>query len=438
MPMTGLAGSRVRERRLALRIRQADLARRAGISASYLNLIEHNRRKIGAEVMARLAAALGVEVQALSDAAQSGKVEELRAAAASTPSGARAELERVQDFLGRFPGWAEVMIAQQQRLGHLERVVAALNDRMNHDPHLSSSLHEVLSAVSSVRSTAAILAETEDIEPEWRARFHGNLHADSERLAAGAEALVAYLDGSEQAQDQASAAPQEELEGWLAGRGWHLPELEAGGAGAGALEAEIGALASGAARSLARDWVAQAVRDAADLPLERLEAVIAAQGDDPMSLARAFGVEVLAVFRRLACRPGATGGLVICDASGTLLFRKPVEGFVLPRFGAACPLWPLYTALSRPMVPVEAVAELPGLSAARYHIRAFCAPAFPEGFGGVETRQAAMLIAPSAPKALGKGEPKGEASLKLGSSCRICPRGACVARREPSIMAEYN
>jgi transcriptional regulator with XRE-family HTH domain len=436
MPMTGLAGSRVRERRLALRIRQADLARKAGISASYLNLIEHNRRKIGAEVMARLAAALGVEAQALSDAAQSGKVEELRAAAAMAPSSARAELERVQDFLGRFPGWAEVMIAQQQRLGHLERVVAALNDRINHDPHLSSSLHEVLSAVSSVRSTAAILAETEDIEPEWRARFHGNLHADSERLAAGAEALVAYLDGSEQAQDQGSAAPQEELEGWLAGRGWHLPELEAGGAGREALEPEINALASGSARSLARDWVAQAQADAADLPLAGFEAAIAATGEDPIALARGFGVEVLAVFRRLACRPGAAEGLVICDASGTLLFRKPVEGFVLPRFGAACPLWPLYTALSRPMVPVEVVAELPGLSAARYHIRAFCAPAFPEGFGGVETRQAAMLIAPALPQAGGKGEPG--LTLKLGSSCRICPRGACVARREPSIMAEYN
>ncbi|HRA19993.1 MAG TPA: XRE family transcriptional regulator, partial [Anaerolineae bacterium] len=64
---------------------------------------------------------------------------------------------------------------------------------MSHDPHLSASLHEVLSAVSSVRSTAAILADTEDIEPEWRERFHRNLHEDSERLAAGAEALVAYL-----------------------------------------------------------------------------------------------------------------------------------------------------------------------------------------------------------------------------------------------------
>ena len=38
-----LTGTRIRERRLALSRRQADVARAAGISPAYLNLIEHNR-----------------------------------------------------------------------------------------------------------------------------------------------------------------------------------------------------------------------------------------------------------------------------------------------------------------------------------------------------------------------------------------------------------
>ncbi len=46
MPMTALTGSRLRERRTALGLRQSDLAERAGISPSYLNLIEHNRRNV--------------------------------------------------------------------------------------------------------------------------------------------------------------------------------------------------------------------------------------------------------------------------------------------------------------------------------------------------------------------------------------------------------
>lgn len=429
MPMTGLTGSRVRERRLVLGMRQAELARGAGISASYLNLIEHNRRRVSAEMLLRLADALAVEPAALSEGVEQSRMQDLRAAAASaTQAGLRPELDRIEDFWGRFPGWAEVLLGQYRRLGQLEQTVAALNDRISHDPHLSLALHEVLSAVSSIRSTSAILAETEDIEPEWRARFHGNLHADSERLATGAEALVAYLDGSDQAEDQAVLAPQEELEGWLAAKGWHLAELEAGG-DLVALERGVAGLASAAARSLARDWVAQARLDVKRLPLASFQAAVAEAEGDPLRIANRTGVDILSVFRRLAFLPGAQEGIVICDASGTLLLRKPVDGFALPRFGAACALWPLYTAMSRPMVPVEALAELPGPGAQRYHIRAFCAPSFPEGYGGAEVRQAAMLIAPAPPGP--------EKALLIGSSCRICPRAGCAARREPSIMAEF-
>jgi predicted GNAT family acetyltransferase len=37
-------------------------------------------------------------------------VEELRAAAAVAGAGAKAEVERVEEFAGRFPGWAAALI----------------------------------------------------------------------------------------------------------------------------------------------------------------------------------------------------------------------------------------------------------------------------------------------------------------------------------------
>jgi transcriptional regulator with XRE-family HTH domain len=430
MPLSGLSGTRLRERRLALGLRQADLAREAGISPSFLNLIEHNRRRITAPVLERLAEALRVDLAELGDGTDRRRIEELRAAAALQES--PVELERIEDFLGRFPGWADLVRTQHEKLDQLERTVFLLNDRLGHDPHLSAALHEVLSALSSVRSTAAILAETEDIEPDWRARFHANLHSDSERLAVGAEVLVAYLDGSEEAaQETLAAAPQDEVEGWLAGRGWHLLELEAGGPGPEALRAEIDRLASAAARSLARDWVAVLAEDAVAMPLAEFEAVLQREAGDPVRVARAFGVRVLAVFRRIAFRPGAAEGFVLCDASGTLLIRKPVAGFSLPRFGAACPIWPLFAALARPMEPVATLAELPGQVPLFFRLRAFCEPE-PVEFGAagessVVLRRAGMLMEP-ATGAHG-------AALPIGASCRICPREACAARREPSIMA---
>ena len=53
-----LAGTRIRERRRMLGMRQGALAKAAGISASYLNLIEHNRRNAAGRVLLALAEAL--------------------------------------------------------------------------------------------------------------------------------------------------------------------------------------------------------------------------------------------------------------------------------------------------------------------------------------------------------------------------------------------
>ena len=61
----GLTGSRIRERRVMAGLKQAELAQQSGISASYLNLIEHNRRRIGGKLLLNIAHALGVEPQAL-------------------------------------------------------------------------------------------------------------------------------------------------------------------------------------------------------------------------------------------------------------------------------------------------------------------------------------------------------------------------------------
>ena len=418
MAVTVLAGARVRERRLALGLRQADVARSVGISGSYLNLIEHDRRRIGSALLDRLATVLEVAPATLTGTGEAALVEGLRAVAAV--AGVPVEIDRAGEMLGRFPGWAALIAAQARKLGQLERAVEVLNDRIGHDPHLSQALHEVLSSASSVRSTAAILAETEDIDPGWRARFHANLHQDSERLVAGTEALVAYLDSAEAAEAH-GVAPLEEVEDWLAAQGWHLAALEPGGGGAAALE--MSGLASGAARALARDWVVQAAAEATAMPMAAVDAC----GGDPVVLARGCGVGVLAAMRRLALRPGAAEGLVLCDGAGAILLRKPTPGFAMPRAGAACPLWPLFTALARPGTPVVALGEMPGPVPRRFALRAWCEATYPAGFGGPEVRLAGMLIAPAA---------EAGAALPLGGSCRICPRAGCPARREPSILSD--
>lgn len=420
MPLSALTGTKLRERRLAAGLRQADVAGAAGISASYLNLIEHNRRNVTPQVMERLADALGLDRAALMEGQNPALLEELRASAAR--GGLDPEsLDRLEEFVDRFPGWAGLLVRLGAKVQTLERAVEALNDRMSHDPHLSQALHELLSSLSSVRATAAILADTEDLEPDCAARFHQNLHHDSERLAAGAEALVAYLDSGGEQAEQGIASPQEEVEDWLRGRGWRLSDAEL----AEGLEGEIAGLQASAARVLARALVARAAADARAMPEPALRLALAELGPDPLALAGRLAVEPLAAMRRLACLPDLGAGLVLCDASGTLTFRKPAADFPLPRFGAACPLWPLYAALARPQQPVETRVEIAGQAGRRHRVIAVSALRYPLGLRGPELREAGMLILPDE----GAGP-----VLPIGSSCRVCPRGACVARREPSIL----
>lgn len=436
MPRGALTGTRLRERRALAGLRQAEVARAAGISAAYLNLIEHNRRRVGAALLARLAEALGVDAEILAEGAESALVETLREAAAGVepaPGAAQPETDRIEEFVGRYPGWAGLLAARQLRLVALERTVEALTERMAHDPHLSASLHEVLSAVTSVRSTAAILAETEDIEAGWRALFHRNLGADSRRLAEAAAALVAYLDAARET-DTGPASPQEEVEAWLEGIGWHVAALERPAAASPEhIAAGIAVLATTPARRLAAAYLARYRSDALALPLQPFLRTVAELGQDPMALSHRFGVSLPQVFRRLASLPPDEGarpaGLVICDGAGAFTFRKPAPGFSLPRHGAACPLWPLYEALARPGVPIRAVIEMAGRVPQRFEVFALGTLAHPQGFDGPTVAEAMMLVLPAASQ-------REERERPVGPACRICPRSACPARREPSILAE--
>ncbi len=423
-----LTGSRIRERRSISGLRQADLARQVGISASYLNLIEHNRRRIGGKLLLDIAAALGVEPATLSEGAEAALLSALREAAAD--SGVKGvETDRADEFAGRFPGWAEVLASAQRRVASLERTVETLSDRLTHDPHLAASLHEVLSTAAAIRSTASILAESDELDVVWRDRFHKNLNQDSLRLAQSSKALVGYLDDTE-GSDVGRGIPREEVEAFLTEHGYHFEALEQGTASVDEIIAGTEALSSGAARHIAAGVLARYAADARVMPLAEFEGTLKEVGVDPFQLQRVFGVGLDTIFRRLAAVPDRSDiGLLVCDASGSILFRKPIEGFAIPRFGSGCPLWPVFKALSRPMQPVHRRVEQHGCSAAQFDCFAVAHPVDPIGFDEDPRFHATMLIRPA-------DVAEAQEFTRVGATCRVCALDACRARREPSILSE--
>ena len=272
------------------------------------------------------------------------------------------------------------------------------------------------------------------MEPEWRDRFHRNLNEDSARLAESSKALVTYLDESETSAER-RGVPQEEAEAFFAAHGHHFPELEQGTTTPEDLTRAAAHLTSPAARILTNEELAVYVEDAAAMPLEPFSKAVTTLGIAPLELAREFGVDPAATFRRLAAMPetvvGGELGLVICDASGSILFRKPVTGFNMPRHGESCPLWPLFVALNRPLVPIRRRVAQQGRNAAVFECFAVAWPQVMADFEEDPVFRSAMLMRP-----IPGSEAEDEPSDPVGSSCRVCPRDVCPARREPSILSE--
>jgi predicted transcriptional regulator/DNA-binding XRE family transcriptional regulator len=406
-------------------LKQADLARDLGISASYLNLIEHNRRRIGGKLLLDIARALGVEPSMLTEGAEAALIAALREAATGAGLPA-ADLDRADEFAGRFHGWAEVLAKSHARITSLERTVETLNDRLAHDPQLAASVHELLSTAAAIRSTAAILAKEKDISPEWRNRFHINIDTDSRRLAESSKALVTFLD-ADPADSASASAPMDEVEAFLTDHGYHFPQIETGEGDMDTLLASP-RLTTKAARHIARAVLAQVEADARALPLDHL--LLGDAPLDPVAIAARLSVPVDLVLRRLAALPDLGAGLVVCDRAGSLLFRKPASGFVIPRYGAACPLWPLFDALGQAgRITRQTLLHL-GRGETRFDCIALAHAAGPAEYNAAPLIQATMLILPAPPMA------DDRAPLVVGASCRICPKSSCPARREPSILAD--
>lgn len=425
VPTRRLTGSRIREKRLDLGIRQATLADAVGISPSYLNLIEHNRRRIGGKLLGDLARALGVEVALLTEGADSDLLDQMRNAAGL--AGELADVARAEELAARFPGWAALIAAQARRITTLDTHLRSLRDRLTHDPHLATSLHEVISAVTAIRSTASILVGQEKLDADWQRRFHENIHADSLRLAQNSEALIAYLEMPGDDGAGAPLTPVEQVEAWLARSGFHIAALEGVRGDIDALIAGSGL--TGSAAQLLATHCRQYKEDAQELPLADFTAACRDVKYDPARVAQRSGSGLARVLRRMATLPPDAGhppmGLAVADASGTSRLTKPVPGFAMPR-GGGCPLWPVYSAFSRPSQPIRAEVALPGAVAQRLLCYAIAEPGPVTGFDAAPILLSTMLVLPDPPET-------GLTAIPVGSTCRICPRAGCLARREPAM-----
>lgn len=460
-----ILGSRIRQRRREIGLTQVELARRVGISPSYLNLIEWNKRQIAGTLLRKIARALNLELDDLEGAAER-RLLEILTEIAHFPSleTLGIEGERIGEFIGRFPGWAKAVAT----LSHAEREAAAhvqsLSDRLSNDPFLGETVHRMLTRIAAIRSAADILTAYSDVPPERRDRFHEIIHEESRSLSDVGEALAAYLDKS--AEPTRTLTPLDEVEAMFSARNYHFAEIETETASwsshltdlrpisrresaynlassrlAGLIDDIINAhpqIETEAARGRARRALLTYAAGAIMMPMAAFQARCSELQYDVETLAGIFSTEFDSTCRRLTALPPGPKtpqfGYYRANAAGSIVEMLRLEGIVIPRYAPACPLWVLYRAQQSPEAAIRQRALFP--SGARFVFVARAGNTGMSGFGKARHYITDMIAMSETDSQYTIYAPDPMVSYEeVGPSCRLCPRRNCTHRFEDPLAA---
>jgi len=486
-----VVGPKIRERRRVLGLTQSAFSQRLGISASYLNLIEAGKRNIGGALLKRMAIALGLEIDDLDGAAERRLLGDLGELAAE-PLLAELKLDpgAAAELAGHHPGWARALVALHRAWFDRGRTVNALSERLRHDPFLADAVHQLLTRVAAIKSSAEIVESAEDLPPAQLRRFATIVGSDSRRLADLAQGLAAFFERAHSA--TRSVTPVGEVDDFFADRDHYFQVLEdAAGAlrqaagiaddctepllaahlerahsaiappgaarfelarraaelacGEGLLAAEVQRatqLTNDAARRRARRALAAYLAAAIVMPYDAFLAAARRLRFDADALAGEFGASFEQACQRLVTlrRPGAEGvpfALMRVDAAGYASRRAPLPRLALPRHGSACPLWAVYQALQSPGAIVRQLVEFPGGERFLFVARAAAeaVPAFP-----LPRRLMSVMLGCDAHYAdqtvYGDGLNLASTApaVPVGPNCRVCTRTDCAYRQEDPLI----
>jgi predicted transcriptional regulator/transcriptional regulator with XRE-family HTH domain len=492
-----LTGLKLRAKRKEAGLTQGELARRAGISASYLNLIEQSKRRIAGGLVDRLARGLGVDRSELDGEAERRVVQALvEVATDPRVSILESAPESAEELVGRYPGWAALVLRLYQAVRERDNAVLALADRLNRDPFLSDSVHRVLTHVTAIRSASEIMSSDDDLTPAEQRRFLSIVSSGSLEVANTARALADFFASAHTR--VRSATPVEHVDAFIAQSENHFPDLEelaaafnrewrrhgrleaavealagdprdaalaAPGDGPSRPEARRFALVKAAARDPAQDAIERIVRGHASLPSEEARGIASAALHSYVAaailmpyeafleaaeryrydldrLGAFFGCSYEQVAHRLVTlrRPGAQGvrfAFMRSDPAGFVTKRLPLPRLPLPRYGTACPMWVAYTAFQTPGVTVRSFGELPAGDQFLFFARAIDKRT--ERVGRPRHLLSVMLAcdANEAPRVIySEGIERSQAMLPVGTTCRLCRRAACGHRQEAALIAQ--
>jgi len=455
-------GARVRALRRRSGLSQAQLASQLGISPSYLNLIESNRRPLTAQLLIKLAQHFGLELHELAPEEDARMVSELmevfadpileghgltstdvREVAQQNPAFARAVLALYEVYeANRETSEASAMRVAQGEEGAIgtaggaelglsrlpsEEVSDLFQQQMNHFPDLEAAAETLwkkanLVATERFAGLSRHLAKTFGVEvriARWNADGVLRRYDPGEKVLTLSELLPTRSRAFQLAHQTALLGHHDLLE-----RLTQSPLLT-----------------SDEARSLARVTLANYFAAAVLMPYGPFLGAAREVRYDIDVIGRRFRVGFEQVCHRLTSlrRPGAEGiplHMLRIDVAGNISKRFSASGIRFARFSGACPRWNVFQAFMTPGLIRIQLSRMPEGTAY------FCiARTIQRDSGGFHSQHAVQAIALGCQVSHAKEMVYSdgidlenlEVATPVGVTCRLCERVDCEERAFPSI-----
>lgn len=436
-------GGRIRRLRHQKGLNQAQLAEALDISASYLNLIEHNRRRITVPLLFRIASHFGIEPGELAESDDGRLVGDLMELFGEDLF-ADSDLtnQDVREFARSHPAVGRAVLKLFDRMRELQRIEARtelapsgynlateavsdfLQENANHFPTLEAVAERVRHDIDNA---------SDNFEQGLKTYLF-NVFGIETRIASLPHGVVRRLESNGRV---LAIADTLQFSSALFTIAQHLAQLIA--------ESEITLLIEqstlpqpdsvGLARSVLSSYTAAALM----MPYESFLVACRDTHYDIERIGPRFRASFEQVCHRMTTlqRLGMSGiplHLVRTDIAGNISKRFSLSGIHVPRHSGACPRWNIYAAFLNPGQINVQVSQMPDghryfciakavtkgghhHSAPRRHLSI--------GLGCSVIHAHQMVYADG----IDLSAPNG--AVPIGVGCRICPRRECGQRAHP-------
>lgn len=410
-------GGRIHTLRRSFGLTQAEMARRIGISTSYLNQIENNQRPITASVLLTVSQAFDLSPGYFSDNSQARIITDLRELFPSTAA------EELEDIATRYPQFAESLLDTRSTRAQgnaYELVREYFYEKRQYIDPLDRAGEQLSQTIGMAPLRVTHLAQKLEKDAGITVNFRGRQDG-LRRLYDPATRSLTLRSGMREAQlvfDMAlhyALAVHDDLLHQLA---QELPTEES--------------------QEVALLGLAQYFAAATTLPYGEILEQAKATRYDIDAIASHFGASFESTAHRLSTlqRPGKSGipfTFMRTDRAGNITKRQTSTSFHLPRSTGTCPLWVLHRAFETPARITRQVASMPDGRAYLWIARYISSGS--SGFGRAQREFVVALgcdLDSAHQLVYSNGlELTPEAATPIGPGCSACSRTNCPQRAFP-------